>query len=71
MSSKPAKASRNWLEGLTTQPGSSPLLGKMSRQGIPLTRENYIKEAYPELEDKELPTELEYELPKQFRLIGK
>ena len=58
----------------TTQPihsGSSDyVLEYMKEHGIPLTRENYLNEAYMGNPPEKLGPELEAELPEQFQRWG-
>ena len=67
MSTKPANKSLDWLVGSDSQPGLDPLLAAMQQRGIPLTRDNYLKIAYPEGVPNPLDPEIEAELPAMIR----
>ena len=66
----PVNKSSNWLKGLPRPTGrhpSSPIVGVMQARGIPRTRENYLKLAYPEGAPDQLPAEVEASLPREVR----
>ena len=59
--------SPNWLAGSSIPLGFDPLLELMRQQQIPLTRENYLRLAYPEGVPDPWPAELEETLPPEIR----
>ena len=59
---KQEKKSLEWFRGSKTQLGLDPLLETMKQRQIPLTKENYLKLAYP-AEMKISPEQLQ-EVPK-------
>jgi hypothetical protein len=67
MSTKRPTKSPDWLMESKTPPGSNPLLEAMKQRGIPLTKEAYLKMAYPEGVPDPLPPEVEADLPDSLR----
>ena len=51
---------------LKSLPGSDTILDYMKAAGLPLTRENYLSLAWPDVKEP-LPPELELELPEEIR----
>ncbi len=67
LSTKRKSNTLSWLAESSTRLGQDPLLASIKRRQIPLTRANYLAEAYPDGVPNPLPAELEAELPEQFR----
>lgn len=63
MSKKQEKKSLDWLVASPTLLGSDPLVAVMKQRGIPLTRENWLKLAYPEGAPDPMPAEALAEIP--------
>ena len=64
---KPETKPLNSPEESTSQVGSDATLEFMKRKGMPLTREKYLEQAYPEGTPDPWTAELEAELPEQFQ----
>lgn len=55
----------------THRPGRDPIIEMLMRDSIPVTRENYLRHAYPPHGLPEpLPAELEAALPEELRING-
>jgi hypothetical protein len=64
----PESKIKNWWEGSTTPPSSDPLVERMKRQQIPVTRENYLQLAGL---TEPLTAEEEWMLPPELSRVGK
>ena len=51
-----------------TQSGRDPTMEMLKSKGLPVTRENYLMLAYPDLEERELGAEEESMLPEELQL---
>jgi hypothetical protein len=52
------------------QPGRDPVVEMLLKHSIPVTRENYLKLAYPTGAPDPMPAELESMLPEELQLRG-
>ena len=59
----PEPASLDWLRASPPRPGVTATEAYLAKRGIPLTRENYLRYAYPEGAPNPMPAELEMALP--------
>lgn len=63
----PEDASLDWLRTSPPRPGVNAIAAHLAKRGIPLTRENYLRFAYPDGAPGPMPAELEMELPEKIQ----
>ena len=64
---KPEGESLSWLRESPPRPGLDSVKAHLKERGIPLSRESYLKVAYPDGAPNPMPAELEMMLPAEIR----